>query len=168
MKAVLGIGSFFLQEMDKKDTISDIITDLKTLSAVDTEKLSNLEPFINSILVEFKTDFSNKRLAISTQKSGLKILKGITALVDLRPVVINSIETGEDVKSYKPIVESLVPVIILRLRLSDDDKFVFQMDRDTAEELKDILEAAQKELDEAIKFVGKEKLRLSEYDNKRK
>jgi hypothetical protein len=166
MKAVFGIGSFFLQEMDEKDTISDIMADLKTVSAVDPKKLSKLEPFINSLLVEIKTDFPSERIAISTQKSGLKILKGITHLVDLRTVVSNLIKSGEDVKKYKPIVKSLVPVIILRLRLSDDDIFIFQMDRNTAEKLKDTLEAAQKELDETIEFVGKDKIRLSEYNNK--
>lgn len=166
MKAVFGIGSFFLQEMDEKDTISDIMADLKTVSAVDPKKLSKLEPFVNSLLVEIKTDFSNERIATSTQKSGLKILKAITHLVDLRTVVSNLIKSGEDVKKYKPIVKSLVPVIILRLRLSDDDIFIFQMDRNTAEKLKDTLEAAQKELDETIEFVGKDKIRLSEYNNK--
>lgn len=166
MEAVLNIGTFFLNEMDERDTINDIMAKLKNLSAMPSEKLAKIQPFINALLVESKTGFANARLAISTQKSGLKIIKGITHLIDLRPVVSNSLELGDDVKSYKPVITSLVPVIILRLRLSDDDKFVFQMDRRTTKKLQDALAAAQKELDEAIKFVGNEKISLSEYNNK--
>ncbi|GAH74625.1 unnamed protein product, partial [marine sediment metagenome] len=41
-----------------------------------------------------------------------------------------------------------------------------QMDRRTTKKLQDALAAAQKELDEVIKFVGNEKISLSEYNNK--
>lgn len=160
MGAILHIGSFFLQKMEIEDSIEDIMADLSTKAVVDAKKLPQIRTFVKALLDEYKNKFNAKKLAISTQSSGLKVIKGITHIVDLRPVVSNRLELGEDVTKYKPIVHSLVPVAILTLRLSGDDEFVFQMDRHTFKILQDTLQAIEKELAETVAFVGKDKLYL--------
>jgi len=158
--AVLGVGGFFLQRMEMEDSIDNIMADLETLAVIESKKLHAIRPFVEALLEEYKSKFNAEHLAVSAQSSGLKIIKGITHIVDLRPVVSNRIELGEDVSAYKPSVDTLVPVAILRLRLSGDDEFVFQMNRKTLRILQNELKAIDKELEETIAFVGKEKITL--------
>ncbi len=160
MGAVLGVGGNLLQRMEIEDTIDDIMADLDTLAIVDSEKLPQIRPFLEVLIEEHKRTYNAKSLASSTQSSGLKVIKGITHLIDLRPVVDNRIELGEDVSEYKPSVSTLVPVAILRLRLSGDDEFVFQMNLKTLSILQNELAAVDKELKETIAFVGNEKITL--------
>jgi hypothetical protein len=160
MEAILRIGGFFLQKMEIEDSIDDIMADLSTLAVIDAKKLPQIRPFVKALLDECKNEFDAKKLAVSTQSSGLKVIKGITHIVDLRPVVSNRIELEEDISEYKPVVDSLVPIEILGLRLSGDDEFVFQMDRRTLKILQNELQAMEKELTEAIAFVGKDKVNL--------
>ena len=158
--AVIGVGGFFLQRMEIEDSINDIMSDLDTLAVIESKKLPQIRPFVEALLEEYKNTFNAERLAVSTQSSGLKTVKGITHIVDFRPVVSNRIELGEDTTKYKPTISTLVPVAILRLRLSGDDDFVFQMNRKTLMILQNELKAIDKELEEAIAFVGKEKVTL--------
>lgn len=160
MEAILRIGGFFLKKMEIEDSIDDIMADLSTLAVIDAKKLQQIQPFVKALLDECKNEFDAKKLAVSTQSSGLKVIKGITHIVDLRPVVSNRIELEEDISEYKPVVDSLVPIAILGLRLSGDDEFVFQMDRRTLKILQNELQAMEKELTEAIAFVGKDKVNL--------
>lgn len=167
MEAVLGVGAFFMRELDEKDSIDDIMADLASLDVVAPDRLDNLRSFVNSMLAECEAGFGATRLAARTQQSGLRTVKGITCLVDLRPVITNSFESGDDVRDYKPIVESLVPVIILRIRLSDREQCVFQMDERTVQTLQDVLVSTQKELAAAAEFVGSERIRLSDWKRER-
>ncbi len=160
MEAVLGIGGYLLKKMEIEDSIEDIMTDLNTLAVIDKKKLPKIQPFVKAFIEEYKDKFESERLAVSTQSSGLKVIKGITHIVDLRPVVRNRIELGKDVTGYKPIVNTLVPVAILRLRLSGDDEFVFQMNRKTLKILQNELKAIDKELEETVAFIGDEKITL--------
>ena len=160
MGAVLGVGVYLLQRMQIEDSIDDIMADLDTLAIVDSEKLTQMRPFLELLIEEYKRTFNAKSLVISTQSSALKIIKGITHLIDLRPVVDNRIELGEDISEYKPSVSTLVPVAILRIRLSGDDEFVFQMNLKTLKLLQNELKALDKELEETIAFVGNEKITL--------
>lgn len=160
MNAVLGIGAYLLKKMEIEDSIDDIMVDLGTLEVIDKKKLPHIRPFVEALLEEYKNTFNAERLAISTQSSGLKTVKSITHIVDFRPVVSNRIELGEDTTKYKPTISTLVPVAILKLRLSGDDDFVFQMNRKTLMILQNELKAIDKELEEAIAFVGKEKVTL--------
>jgi hypothetical protein len=160
MEAILHVGGFFLQKMEIEDSIDDLMADLSTLAVIEVKKLPRIQPFVKALLDECKNKFNAKRLAVSTQSSGLKVIKGITHIVDFRPVVSNRLELGEDVTKYKPIVNSLVPVAILAFRLSGNDEFVFQMDNRTLKILQDILQAIEKELAETVAFVGKDKVRL--------
>jgi len=160
MEAILRVGGFFLQKMEIEDSVDDIMADLSTKAAIDAKKLPRIRPFVKALLDECKNKFNAKKLARSTQSSGLKIIKGVTHIVDLRPVVSNRIELEEDIAEYKPVVNSLVPIAILALRLSGDDEFVFQMDNRTLKILQNELQAIEKELTEAIAFVGKDKVIL--------
>jgi len=160
MGAVLGVGGYLLQRMEIEDSIDDIMADLDTLDIVDSEKMTQIRPFLELLIEEYKRTFNAKILAVSTQSSALKVIKGITHLIDLRPVVDNRIELGEDISEYKPSVSTLVPVAILKLRLSGDDEFVFQMNLKTLRILQNELKAIDMELVEAIAFVGNEKITL--------
>jgi len=160
MGAVLGVGGYLLQRMQIEDSIDDIMADLDTLDIVDSEKMTQIRPFLELLIEEYKRTFNAKILAVSTQSSALKVIKGITHLIDLRPVVDNRIELGEDISEYKPSVSTLVPVAILKLRLSGDDEFVFQMNLKTLRILQNELKAIDMELVEAIAFVGNEKITL--------
>lgn len=160
MEAVLGIGGYLLQRMEIEDSIDDIMADFDTLAIVGSEKLPKIRTFMELLIGEHKRTFNAKSLAISTQSSALKIIKGITHLIDLRPVVENRIETGEDVSKYKPSISTMVPVAILKLRLSGDDEFVFQMNLKTLRMLQNELKAIDNELEETIAFVGSEKITL--------
>lgn len=66
----------------------------------------------------------------------------------------------EDIDKYSPTVSCLIPIAILRLRLSDDKKVTFQMNRKTLKILQNALKALEKELDQAVAFVGKDKVKL--------
>ena len=160
MEAVLGVGGYLLQRMEPEDSTDDIMADLDTLSVIENKKLPMIQPLIEALLEEYKKTFSTESLAVSHQSSGLKVIKGITHIVDFRPVVSNRIGLGEDITGYKPKVDTLVPVSILRIRLSGDDDFVFQMDRKSLRILKNELKAIDEELEEAIAFIGKEKITL--------
>jgi len=160
MGAVIGVGGFFLQRMEKEDSIDDIMADLETLAVIESDELPKVRPFVEALLERYKSTFNDEILANDTQKAGINILKGITHIVDLRPVVSNRLELGADVSKYKPSVSTLVPVAILRLRLSGDDEFVFQMNCKTLRTLRDELKALDMELKETIAFVGSEKITL--------
>jgi hypothetical protein len=160
MAAVINIGGFFLQGMAAEDSIDDIMFDIEKLAVVESDKLTYIRPFVEALLEEYKKKFKAESLAASTQSSGLKLIKGITHIVDLRPVVANRIALQDDISGYKPIVNTLVPVAILKLRLSDDDEFVFQMNGKTLKILQTELKAIEKELEETIAFVGMEKITL--------
>lgn len=160
MGAVLAIGMFLLKKMKIEDSIDDIMADLGTLEVIDKKKLPHIQLFVKALLEEYKNTFNAESLAVRTQLSGLKTVKGISHIVDFRSVVSNRIELGEDITKYKPTISTLVPVAILRLTLSGDDDFVFQMNRKTLMILQNELKAIDKELEEAIAFVGKEKVTL--------
>ena len=160
MGAVLHLGGFFLNRMEMEDSVDDIMADLETLAVIDSKALPAIRPFVEVLLKEYKSKFNAERLAVSTQSSGLKVIKGVTHIVDLRPVVSNRIEFGDDATKYKPSVKTLVPVAILRLRLSGDDEFVFQMNSKTLLILQNSLKAIEKELEETVKFIGNEKITL--------
>jgi hypothetical protein len=158
MEAVLGVGAFLLHGFDEKDSIDDIMADIETLGLIDPSKFSNMRAFFVAFLAEFKDRFAAANLAKSAQRSGLNIIRGVTHLVDLRAVVENPWELDQDVGRYKPSVKRLVPVAIVKMRLSGDEEFVFQMDHRTLAVLQNELRAIEKELDQTIAFVGKDKV----------
>ena len=160
MEAVVRVGGYLLQRMEPEDSVDNIMADLDTLAVLEHKDLPAIRPFIEALIERHKKTFNAENLAASAQSAGLKIIKGITHIVDLRPVVSNRIGLGEDITEYKPKVDSLVPVGILRLRLSGDDEFVFQMDRKTLGILQNELKAIDLELQETIAFVGREKISL--------
>lgn len=160
MEAILRVGVYFLGKMEVEDSIDDIMADLSTLAVIDAKKLPQIRPVVKALLDECKNKFDAEKLAASTQSAGLKVIKGITYIVDLRPLVSNRLELGEDIAGYKPIVRKLVPVAILGLRLSGDDEFVFQMNCRTLKILQDALQAIEKELAETVAFVGQDKVDL--------
>ncbi|MFA5239459.1 MAG: hypothetical protein WC476_07105 [Phycisphaerae bacterium] len=160
MEAILSVGGYFLKRMEIEDSINDIMADLKTLAVIDEKKITRIQPFVKALLDECKNKFDVERLAASTQSIALKNIKAISYSVDLRPVVSNRLELGDDVAKYKPIVSNLVPVAILMIRLSGDDEFVFQMDCRTLKVLQNVLQATEKDLAETVAFVGKDKVRL--------
>jgi hypothetical protein len=160
MEAILYVGGYFLRRMEIEDSIDDIMSDLSTLVVIDAKKLPQIRPFLKALLDECKNKFDVEKLVAGTQSIALKIIKAISYSVDLRPIVSNRIDLGEDVSEYKPTVNNLVPVAILMLRLSGDDEFVFQMNLRTLKILQNTLQAIEKELTETIAFVGKDKVRL--------
>lgn len=158
--AVLGVGVYLLQRMEMEDSIDDIMDDLETLAIVDSEKLPQIRPFLELLIEEYESTFNAKSLAVGTQSSALKVIKSITHIIDLRPVVDNRNKLGEDLSEYKPSISTLVPVAILRIRLSGDDDFVFQMNLKTLRILQNELKAIDMELKETLAFVGNEKITL--------
>jgi len=160
MEAILSVGGYFLRKMEVEDSIDDIMADLRTLAVIDKEKFARIQPFVKALLDECKNKFDAERLAKSTQSIVLKNVKGISYSVDLRPVVSNRIGVEDDIAEYKPTVNKLVPIALLMLRLSGDDEFVFQMNIRTLKILQNTLQAIEKELTEAVAFVGKDKVRL--------
>jgi hypothetical protein len=160
MEVIIRVGVYLLQRMEVEDSIDDIMADLSTLAVIDAKKLPQIRPFVKALQDECKNKFDAEKLAASTQSAGLKVIKGITYIVDLRPLVSNRLELGEDIAEYKPIVRKLVPVAILGLRLSGGDEFVFQMNCRTLKILQDALQAMEKDLAETVAFVGKDKVRL--------
>jgi hypothetical protein len=115
---------------------------------------------VKALLDECKNRFDAEKLVAGTQSIALKVIKAISYSVDLRPVVSNRIDIGEDIAEYKPTVNNLVPIAILMLRLSGDDEFVFQMNLRTLKVLQKALQAIEKELTETVAFVGKDKVSL--------
>ena len=160
MEGILHVGGYLLRRMEVEDSIQDIMADLSTLAVIDAKKLTQTRPFVKALLDECKNKFDAEKLAAGTQSVALKNIKAISYSVDLRPVVTNRIELGEDIAEYKPIVSNLVPVAILAFRLSGDDEFVFQMNCRTLKILQDALQAMEKDLAETVAFVGKDKVRL--------
>ncbi len=160
MGAILSVGMYFLRRMEVEDSIEDIMADLSTLAVIDVKKLAQIPPFVKALLDECKNRFDAEKLAAGTQSIALKVIKAISYSVDLRPVVSNRIDIGEDIAEYKPTVNNLVPIAILMLRLSGDDEFVFQMNLRTLKVLQKALQAIEKELTETVAFVGKDKVSL--------
>jgi hypothetical protein len=161
LHAVLHAGGYFLRNMDIEDSTDDILDDLKTLVVIESEKLPKLRPFIDALRNEFQKTFADDILAFSSQRAGVKNITGITYVADLRAVTPGPSDImAEDMDKYTPKMSCLVPVAILRLRLSDDEQVVFQMNRKTLKVLQNALKSVEKELDQAIAFVGKDKVKL--------
>ena len=160
MGAILSVCMYFLRRMEVEDSIEDIMADLRTLAVIDSKKLVDVQPLLKALLNECKNKFDADKLATGTQSIALKVIKAISYTVDLRPVVNNRADPGEDIAKYKPTMNSLVPIAILMVRLSGDDEFAFQMNLQTLKILQDALQSLEKELAETIEFVGKDKVRL--------
>lgn len=160
LHVVLHAGGYFLRNMGEDDSTDDIMEDLETLAVVEKEKLPKLRPFVDALRKEFQQTFADDILAISSQRAGIKNITAISYMVDLRAVMRSPADIGEDVSKYTPTLSCLVPIAILRLRLSDDEKIVFQMNRKSLKFLQNALKAMEKELDQVIAFVGKDKVKL--------
>jgi len=158
-EALTGIGAFLLREMDESDSADNIMQDLERFGVAESAKLDRLRPLIEALLGKVKGRFAERIRADRTARAGIKTIKGITHLVDLRLVLKGRFEGGS-IEDYKPRISTLTPVGILRLRLSGDNECIFQVDRSTLRVLQDELRAMQKELDEATSFVGPEKFAL--------
>ena len=159
--AVLHVGGYFLRNMGLEDSTDDIMADLEALAVVKREKLPKLRLFVDALQKEFQKTFSADRLALNTEMAGIKYITAISYASELRAVAPGPRDImTEDIDKYIPTVSCLVPVVILRLRLSDDEKVVFQMNRKTLKILQNALKAVEKELDQAIAFVGKDKVKL--------
>ena len=158
MEAILRVSQFFLRKMEVEDSLDDIMADIAILTLVDREELPRIKLLVEALLTEFKKTFAAEKLAVSTRNSGLKLIEGITHLVDLRPIVSNRIDLGDDADAYEPIVTALVPVAILRLRLTGDEDVVFQLSRRMLGILQNELKAIEKELHKSIRFVGEDKI----------
>lgn len=158
MSALLGLGGFILGNIAADDTVDDIMEDFKTIAAVEESKLPSLRPYIEVLLKISVSEFETQKITRSTQTSGLNVITAITHLLDLRPVVKNRLESGDEIEDYDPHIVNLVPVAILRLRLSDKKECVFQMTSYSLKLLQDELEAIKKELASATAFVGSEKI----------
>lgn len=161
LMAVIRAGGYFLRNMGTEDSTDDIMGDLGALAIVNSEKLPKLRIFVDALRNEFQKTFAADRLALNTEMAGIKHIIAISYASELRAVAPGPRDImTEDMDKYSPTVSCLVPVVILRLRLSDDDKVVFQMNRKTLKILQNALKAVEKELDQAIAFVGKDKVKL--------
>lgn len=159
--AVLHVGEYFLRNMDIEDSTDDIMADLESLAIVKSEKLPKLRIFVDALRKEFQKTFAADRLAFSTEMAGIKRLIAISYAAELRAVAQGPRDImTEDIDKYSPTVSCLIPIAILRLRLSDDKKVTFQMNRKTLKILQNALKALEKELDQAVAFVGKDKVKL--------
>lgn len=158
MAALLNFGGFILTNSAVDDTVDNIMEDFKTMAAVEDSKLPKIRPYVEVLLKICVSEFEIQKITRSTQTSGLNVITGITHLLDLRAVVENRLETGDEIEDYDPNIVSLVPVAILRLHLSNKKEIVFQMTSYSLKLLHDEIEAIKKELASAIKFVGSEKV----------
>lgn len=161
LKAVLDAGEYFLRNMEREDSTDDIMADLETLAIVNSDKLPRLRLFVDALQKEFQKTFAADHLAFSAEMSGVKRLAAISYATELRAVAEGPEDiTTEHVDKYSPMVSCLIPITILRLRLTDDEKVVFQMNRKTLKTLQNALKAAEKDLEQAVAFVGKDKVKL--------
>jgi hypothetical protein len=161
LNVIIGIGGFLLKNLGREDTSEDIMEDLKTLNLIEKEKLTKLRPFIDSFVSEYKSSFSIYGLAASIQRAALKTIRGVNHWLDLRVVILNSPDIGESIENYKPNINGLAPVVVFSLRLRNDDQpIIFQMDRYALKIFQDELAVAKKELDESVKFIGRDKVSI--------
>lgn len=161
LTSVLKVGEYFLQNMSPDDSTDDIVADLEVLSIVKSEKLPKVRRFIDVLQKEFQETFAADRLALNTEMSVLKRISAISYAAELRAVAQGPGNlTTEDMDKYTPTVKCLVPIAILNLRLTGDEKVVFQMNYKTLKILQNALKVVEKELDQAVAFVGKDKVKL--------
>jgi hypothetical protein len=161
LNVIISIGGFLLKNLGREDTTEDLMEDLKTLNLIEKEKLPKLRPFIESFVSEFKSSFSTYGLAASIQRAALKTISELNHCLDFRVVILNSPDIGESIENYKPNINGLAPVVVFSLRLRNDDQpIIFQMDRYSLKIFQDQLAVAKKELDEAVKFIGPNKVSI--------
>ncbi len=152
--SLINIGGFFYKRIDRDDSIDDIMDDLESIISIEAEKKSRLRDFITAVNKEAMS-FELERLSNSTQRVGIERIKAIAHAIDLRAVISNSPDINDNIKDYQPDVATLVPVSILKIRLSNDKTFMFQMDEFAFNILKDELLQIEKEMAEVLAYIEK-------------
>jgi len=159
-EALFKVCTFLMREMGDDDSAEGICDDLNTLGLASGKMLGGLAPFVRALVEEHKRSFGAIRKVYATQHAILKVPTAVTSVVDLRVVIHKGFKPGDDPNRYEPSIATLVPVAIMRLRFDDDDTVVFQMDYRTLRLIVATLVSAEKEMDEARRFVGEAKVHL--------
>lgn len=158
LQALLGVGHFFLRNVGENDTADVIVEDLPALTGLSEDDAASLHPFVASLVEEAQRSFKDLRRIYRTQISGLKVIQGITHLMDLRAVIPNAGDMDSGIESYHPKIQRLVPVAILKLRFDDNEEAVFQMDERTLDLLLEDIMQLKKEFQATVSFIPGDKV----------
>ena len=156
--SLLQVSAFFLREIGESDSADDICDDLKTTALIGGKELGRLRRFVDALVREHKENFGMVQRVYATQHAVLRVPSAVSTVVDLRAVVPKGFKIGDDVKTYEPEVSKLVPIAIMRIRFDDDKDIVFQMDYRTLRILAAEFQAAEKQMNESVSFVGENKV----------
>lgn len=137
------------------DTTQGVLADLEDIGALTTgAKAREHKSFMKQLLSLIDRRSSIRR---REQYEGAAIpdLIGVEAVVDFRAVLTSPYSwSTQTAKEYKPVVESMVPVVVMKLSMSGDKhSVVLQVDEKTLGRLQERLTASVKEVAAASRFM---------------
>lgn len=143
-------------EDEFQDEPEALANDLVELNYVSKASLEVLIAFFKEVKSVTETTYS--KLQEGIYKRGiLPRFTGIGTTIDYRVVFEKEHEFGENLEAYTPDCKGIIPIVSVRLILSDEspNKYVhFQLDDERIQLLIDALQAAQKQTKEANKFLN--------------
>ena len=166
LRLFLGIGSFFLREMDETDTFDAIVSDLEGLRIAEQKDVEAVTPFIKGTIDHFKETVLERKRDVATQQFGPKIVRGLACRADLRGVIREVEDMDEESDdnpadpARPPEIANLVPIGVINLSLTGDDEVVFQVDYRTLDIIRKTLDRLHAQMDALVKYVEGDKVEV--------
>ncbi len=154
LKAIAIILYLYIQWESSYDTAKGVFSDLRDIGAV--KGTGEHAEFMKAVL-EMIDRQSPERRRKRTESAAIPDLLGIETMIDFRAVLKHPFSwSTQQAKTYKPEVEGLVAVLVMKLSLSGKShSVVLQCDMDTLCRLREQLAAAEKEVAAASRYVRK-------------
>jgi len=147
LKAI-SVLRFFASQWDPfRDSADEVFKDIERLDLLpeDSNKKEAAKNFLTKYLSFLEKD-SKRRRKLSFAVRALPTLIGISAVIDYRVVVDSDFDWQKDSPDkYLPSCQTMVPVIIVRIKRDEGDSLIFQCEPEDLEMLMRQFQATLKE-----------------------
>jgi hypothetical protein len=148
---VFALITFLLRQLDDKavqqDTPAQWAADLAELEIIRPEQASAFETWSATIKNQLSPRLHPQARARVTERGLLPFLSSVGATVEMRGVFSSTYQWGDAVENYEPTLESVVPVVSIRLGFDSGfpDAVCFQASMPVIDRLISSLYAARRE-----------------------